>query len=102
MHVSDDELTGRTVIAADGNAIGEVIGFGIESDTWSIETLRVRLRNAAADQVGASRSIFRSGTIAIPVAFVQSVGHAVVLNVPTAALREGAMAVGQQGAGANG
>jgi sporulation protein YlmC with PRC-barrel domain len=100
MHVSDDELTGRTVIAADGNAIGEVFGFAIETDNWAIQALKVKLRNEAADQVGASRSIFRPGTIAIPVSFIQSVGHAVVLNVATSALREGAFAVGQQDAGA--
>lgn len=88
MRLSDENLRGLTVIGADGRAIGDVAALFLDSDSWRVESLRVTLRKDIADQLGASRSMFRAGTVQIPVRFVQSVGDALVLSVPVDALRE--------------
>lgn len=88
MRLSDENLRGRTVIAADGRAVGEIAALFLDSDAWSVESLRVKLRKEIADQLGASRTMFHAGTVEIPIRLIQSVADAVVLAVPVDALRE--------------
>ena len=86
MRLSDENLRGRTVIGADGRAIGEIAALFL--DTWTVTSLQVKLRKDIADQLGASRTMFHAGTVEIPIRLVQSVGDAVVLSVPVDGLRE--------------
>ena len=88
MRLSDESLRGRTVIGADGQAVGEVAALFLDSEAWDVESIRVKLRNAIADQLGAARTIFSAGTVDIPVRLVQSVGDAVVLAIPVEGLRQ--------------
>ncbi len=88
MRLSDEKLRGRTIIAADGQVVGEITALFLESDTWRVESLQARLGKDIADQIGADRSIFHAGTLEIPVRMVQSVGDTVVLSVPVNGLRE--------------
>jgi sporulation protein YlmC with PRC-barrel domain len=87
MQVSDDHFRKRTVIAADGQAIGEVDSLTIDTSAWTIVALQIKLHKAAAEQLGAARSLLRAATIELPVRMVQSVGDAVLLTVPTLELR---------------
>ena len=50
--------------------------------------IRVELRKDIADAIGANRTIFRHGTVELPVALIQSVSDAVVLTVDVDKLRE--------------
>jgi sporulation protein YlmC with PRC-barrel domain len=63
MRLSDENLRGRTVIAADGQAIGEIAALFLDSDAWRVESLQVKLRNEVADQLGATRGMFHAGTL---------------------------------------
>jgi sporulation protein YlmC with PRC-barrel domain len=96
MHVSDEHLRGRTVIAADGQAIGEVAALVIDPAAWAIVTLQVKLNKMAAEQLGASHSLLRAATIELPVKVVQSVGDAVLLSLPTQELRQTIAATASQ------
>lgn len=88
MRLSDENLRGRTVIGADGQAVGEVAALFLDSEAWAIESLQVKLRKEIADRLGASRSVFRAGTVEIPVRLIQSVGDAVVLSIAVDGLRQ--------------
>jgi sporulation protein YlmC with PRC-barrel domain len=88
MRLSDENLRGRTVIAADGQAIGEVAALFLDSDAWRVESLQIKLRKEIADQLGATRGMFHAGTLELPVGMVQSVGDAIVLSVPALELRQ--------------
>ena len=88
MRIFDDNLRKRKVIAADGHAVGEVVDSLIDTDTWHVESLQIKLRKEAADQIGANRGMFHAGMIDVPVRVVQSVGDAVVLTVPLSEIRE--------------
>jgi sporulation protein YlmC with PRC-barrel domain len=88
MQVSDEHFRGRTVIAADGQAIGEVGALVIDTSTWNIVALQIKLHKVVAEQLGAVRRILRAATIELPVRMVQSVGDAVLLSVPTPELRQ--------------
>ena len=88
MRLSDENLRGRTVIGADGQAVGEVAALFLDSDAWGIQSLQVKLRKEIADRLGASRTVFHAGTVEIPIRLIQSVGDAVVLSVPVDGLRQ--------------
>jgi sporulation protein YlmC with PRC-barrel domain len=87
MQVSDEHFRGRTVIAADGQAVGEVAALLLDTATWMIVALQIKLNKPVAEQIGAARSLIRAATLELPVRAVQSVGDAVLLSVPTLELR---------------
>lgn len=87
MRLSDENMRGRTIIAADGQVIGEISALFLDSHAWRVESLQVTLRKDIADQLGAHRSVFHAGVLEIPVSMVQSVGATVVLSVPVDGLR---------------
>jgi len=88
MRLSCENLRGRTIIAADGQVVGEITAVFVESDTWRVESLQAELVKDIADQIGADRGLFHAGTVEIPVRIVQSVGDTVVLTVAIDGLRE--------------
>jgi sporulation protein YlmC with PRC-barrel domain len=88
MQVSDEHLRGRTVIAADGQAIGEVAALFIDTSAWIIVALQIKLSKPAAEQLGAARGLLRAATFELPVRMIQSVGDTVLLSVPTLELRQ--------------
>jgi sporulation protein YlmC with PRC-barrel domain len=88
MQVSDENLRGRSVVAADGQVIGEVAAVFIDTSTWTIASFKIKLSKAAADQLGASQSLLRAAAIELPVRMIQSVGDTVLLSVPTLGLRQ--------------
>jgi sporulation protein YlmC with PRC-barrel domain len=88
MRLSDENLRGRTVIASDGLAIGEIAALFLDSDAWRVEAIQVKLRKDIADRLGADRSVFHAGTLEIPIRMVQSAGDAVVLSVAVDELRQ--------------
>src|SRR4051812_5673420 len=88
MRLSDGNLRGRTVIGAEGQAIGEVASIFLDAETWAVESVLVKLRSGVADRIGAPRTIFSAGTVEIPVRLIQSVGDAVVLAVAAQGLRK--------------
>jgi sporulation protein YlmC with PRC-barrel domain len=88
MRLSDANLRGLVVIGADGQALGDVDALLLDTATWSVDSLRVKLRKEAAERIGASRTMFRAATIEIPIRLIQSVGDAVLLTVAAEGLRE--------------
>jgi len=76
------------VIAADGQVIGEVTALSIDSSTWTIVSLQIKLSKSVAEQIGASRGLLRAAALELPVRLVQSVADAVLLSVPTLELRQ--------------
>jgi sporulation protein YlmC with PRC-barrel domain len=88
MRLSDETLRGRTVISADGLAVGEVTAVFLDSDVWRVESLQVKLRKDIADRLGAERGLFHAGSLEIPTTMVQSVGDGVVLLVGVDELRQ--------------
>jgi sporulation protein YlmC with PRC-barrel domain len=88
VRLSDESLRGRTVIGADGNAIGSLVELFISSTDWRVESIRIELKKDIADRIGASRTLLHRGTIELPVSFIQSVGDAVVLSIEVDKLRE--------------
>ncbi|HZH17951.1 MAG TPA: PRC-barrel domain-containing protein [Archangium sp.] len=88
MRLADENLKGRTIIGADGQVIGEIAALFLDSETWRVESLQVKLDRVIAERIGASHGIFHAGTLELPVRLVQSVGDTVVLSVVVDELRQ--------------
>jgi len=76
------------VLDGSGRVVGEKDGLVVDSASWRVEAVRVKLRRDAADQVGADRSLFHAASLEIPIDLVHAAGDAVILNVPTTALKD--------------
>ena len=87
MRISDETLRGMTVIAADGQAVGEVTALFMDSADWQVDALKVRVRKEVAERLGAARSVFHAGSVEIPIGVVQSTSDAVILTVGVDELR---------------
>ncbi len=68
--------------------VGEAATVCIDTQSWRVESVRVKLRKEVADQVGAERSLFQAGFVEIPVSKIQSVGDALLLSVSVSGLHE--------------
>ncbi len=88
MQISDERLRGRTVIGADGRAIGEVVGLIVDSEGWQLAALQVRLRRAISESIGLKKGVFSGATVDVPRQALQSVGDAVILSISLDSLRE--------------
>jgi sporulation protein YlmC with PRC-barrel domain len=88
MRLSGESLRGLIVLTADGRAIGEVATFVVDTVTWSVHSLQVRLKNDAASELGAPRGVFHAAQAEIPIVLVRSVADAVLLTTTIEGLRQ--------------
>jgi sporulation protein YlmC with PRC-barrel domain len=84
----EEDLRGRAVIDGHGHVVGMVDGLLIDNQSWRVEAFRVRLKREAAAQVGAEHRLLQAATLEIPISLIHAAGDAVILNVPTTALRD--------------
>ena len=84
----ENDLKGRAVIDGSGRVIGVIDGLLIDSQSWRVEAFHVKLRREVADQIEAEHRVFHAAGVEIPIDIVHAAGDAVILNVPTSALRE--------------
>ena len=77
--VSVDELSGKDVIAAGGSKLGEVKGAEVNTTTWQITHLQIKLSSAASDTLGFKKR-FRSSSVCMPTSLVSAVGDVVTIG----------------------
>ena len=96
MKISDRDLRGRAVIAADGRVIGKVSGITLESDGPGLGTMEVEVRREVENELGVEHHTFSASKIEVPFTEVQSIGETVVLSIPVDALRKTPMPLAPQ------
>lgn len=70
---------GKTVIGAAGYYIGEVNDLGIDSKTWQVTHLHVKLSDKAAKEFGVKKAL-KSANIRLPMCFISDVDIIIRLN----------------------
>jgi sporulation protein YlmC with PRC-barrel domain len=73
------KLEGMKVITSQAYTLGEVKGFEINTQTWDITHLYVKLTEEAATQLGFKKR-FRSSTVCMAVGLVKAVGEYVTID----------------------
>ncbi len=76
--INFETLLGKKVIGTGGYIIGEVKGASIDTKTWQIAQLHIKLTDNAAEELGFKKR-FRSSMVSMPIKMVQAVGD--VVNV---------------------
>jgi sporulation protein YlmC with PRC-barrel domain len=77
--VSFDKLSGKSVICAGGFDLGETNGVEMNTDTWQVTHLHVKLSKSASEDLGF-KTRFRSSTVCVPISLVSKVGDNILLN----------------------
>ena len=77
--VSFDKISGKFVICAGGFDLGELNGVEMNTDTWQVTHLHVKLSKPASEDLGFKKR-FRSSTVCIPISLVSTVGDNILLN----------------------
>ncbi|WP_171414100.1 PRC-barrel domain containing protein [Corallococcus exercitus] len=88
MQFAESVFQGRMVVAAGGQALGNVETLSIDSETWKIDTIQVKLTSEAAELFGVYWNYFHAGRIYVPTRLVHSVSDTVLLSVTVDELRE--------------
>jgi sporulation protein YlmC with PRC-barrel domain len=77
--VSLDKISGKNVIGQGGDDLGEVKGAEVNTNTWNVTHLQVKLSSKASESMGFKKR-FRSSTVCLPVSMVSAVGDVVTVN----------------------
>ncbi len=77
--VSVDSLSGKNVIGTGGTVLGEVKGAEVNTATWQVTHLQVKLSSTASDTLGFKKR-FRSSSVCMPVSLVSAVGDVVTIG----------------------
>ena len=77
--INFEEIIGLQVVTSGAYILGEVKGAKIDTETWVIKYLNVKLTGEAAESLGMKKR-FRSSKICIPVGMVQAVAHVVTIS----------------------
>lgn len=87
--ITGDQLRGRTVLAAGGQAIGVAQSLKIDSSTWRADTIEVKLNRDMKRSLGVRGGFFQGSVIELPTRIIQSCGDAIILSDSVEALRRG-------------
>ena len=77
--INFEKIIGLQVITSGAHILGEVKGARIDTKTWEIKYLNVKLADNAANRLGMKKR-FRSPTISIPVSMVKAVAECVTID----------------------
>ena len=78
--VDDRELNGLTVISSDAFTIGKVDGFEINTNTWQISHLHIKLTKEIINEFGLQKPFLGSVSICLPINNVSSIGNVITLS----------------------
>jgi sporulation protein YlmC with PRC-barrel domain len=74
-----EEIVGLDVVTSGAHILGKVKGAKIDTATWEIKYLNVKLNGEAAESLGRKKRI-GSSSICIPVSMIQAVAHVVTIS----------------------
>jgi sporulation protein YlmC with PRC-barrel domain len=77
--VSFEKLSGKYVICAGGFDLGEINGMEMDTNTWQVTHLHVKLSKSASEDLGFKKRI-GSSTVCLPISLVAKVGDNILLN----------------------
>ena len=73
------ELSDKYVICANGFDLGQINGVEIDTVTWQVTHMHVKLSKSASEDLGFKKRI-GSSTVCVPTSLVSKVGDNILLN----------------------
>jgi sporulation protein YlmC with PRC-barrel domain len=78
--MTEGQLVGTRVVSQDGFVLGDVAGLVIDTDSWRIAEIAVRLRRESLEPLRLKKKKIGSKTVHLPAEEVSGVSDAVVLK----------------------
>ncbi|MCW4030558.1 MAG: PRC-barrel domain-containing protein [Candidatus Bathyarchaeota archaeon] len=76
--VDTSKLIGKNIITTGGVILGEVKGTHVNTNTWQLTYLQVKLSAPASEMLGFKKR-FRSSIVCMPVSLVSAVGDVITI-----------------------
>jgi sporulation protein YlmC with PRC-barrel domain len=98
MQIALDKLPGRAVLDATGLLLGRIKEPLVDTETWLVDTLRLKVTRHVADELGLiwTWMFWKRPTIDVRSGLVQAAGDAILLRVSLGELRDAAEPTGEQ------
>ena len=80
MNMTNSQLIGRRVVSQDGHVLGDVSHLVIDSGSWRMVEVGVRLRRDAIEPLGLHKPWIGSQTVRIRVGDIAGVSDALILR----------------------
>jgi len=77
--VNFEKLSGMFVICAGGFDLGTINGVEINTVSWQVTHIHVKLSKSASEDLGFKKR-FRSSTVCVPITLVAQTGDNILLN----------------------
>lgn len=77
---SSSDIQGKKVLTQDGSEIGEVKGLDVDTTSWRVPTLEVKLRRDQLESLSIKRPIFGTKTVHLSVDHVSGISDQVILK----------------------
>ncbi|HUV24983.1 MAG TPA: hypothetical protein VMW26_06115 [Methanomassiliicoccales archaeon] len=74
-------LKEKDVITKDGKMIGSLIGADIETENWSVPTIRIEIEKDLIKELGLEKSMMKTTKIKLSTGLIELVGDIVQLSV---------------------
>lgn len=87
MYVTTEDLTRKEVIGTDGRKLGVVVDTEVETMTWGVSSLVVKVNKNVIPLLGLKKHLFSPTTIKIKPLMVQGAEDVVRLNLGVAQLK---------------
>jgi hypothetical protein len=91
MHMPLHKLPGRAVLDASGLLLGRIKASLVDTETWLVDTLRLKITRHVAEEFGlpwTTWAFWRRPTIDVRSGLVQAAGDAILLRVSLGELRD--------------
>ena len=76
-----EELRGLKVVGSGGRILGEIEDLEVDSETWHVENLFLRVRGSIVSDLGLPRPRWKRAHVSLPARHVSGVQDVVVLDV---------------------
>lgn len=80
--VNASSLNGKKIVTSDAYFLGEVEGVEVDSENWTVTSLRVILTKQAVEDLKLEPPILWDVFVSLPVKCIKAYGEPISLNVP--------------------
>jgi sporulation protein YlmC with PRC-barrel domain len=81
------KMHGLKVISLDAQNIGEIIGVNVDTNTWKVTDLEVKLNKEAVEEMGLKKPKLGSVTVCLPVTYIERFGDVITVKQTQKELR---------------
>jgi sporulation protein YlmC with PRC-barrel domain len=80
LNMTDSQLVGRRVVSQDGHVIGDVASLVVDTESWRVIELGVKLERKALEPLHLKKPVLGTHTVRLPIDDVSGLGDALVLR----------------------